>query len=449
MTSDDSFQLRFNELRQRAKRGVLAPDERTEYDDVKERFARAVCAAQNVLLAPGQRARSSFRVGAMYKVELTLSGAAVKAATMDVGVGGFSSLLGVPAAPGAEVSFKMQLSSRDAISGKAVTASAERERSGKLYRVSFAFRDLKEADAALLEEALFDALLLRKLTPPAPMLSPPGAMPVGRGSSPEVRRTSSASMPAVRAPAAATHAGQAPPGPKVVEAKAERGSLSPERMRSVDALLDETMGEMQGATQAARREEMPVPRAHLPSAPQDDSAEARSSTPPRSTPLSLTMEPGKASPRAPRTRRSPFLFPAAAILASVVAMGLAWRLARTWPASPARATSAAAAPIAPSVATPAPAACAAPPPVTDPPPTPPSFASAVRETPRADQPAPTEGGIKVVVPGRRVFIDGRLAGEGPRTFSTSCGTHTVRVGSAGTTQSINVPCGGEVIIAKP
>jgi hypothetical protein len=47
-----------------------------------------------------------------------------------------------------------------------------------------------------------------------------------------------------------------------------------------------------------------------------------------------------------------------------------------------------------------------------------------------------------------VFIDGRVVGEGARTFEVSCGAHKVQVGSSGVRRSVDVPCGGEVVIEK-
>ncbi len=46
--------------------------------------------------------------------------------------------------------------------------------------------------------------------------------------------------------------------------------------------------------------------------------------------------------------------------------------------------------------------------------------------------------------GHRVFIDGRVAGQGPGSFLVKCGRHTVRVGSSGASQRVDVPCGGAV-----
>ncbi len=46
--------------------------------------------------------------------------------------------------------------------------------------------------------------------------------------------------------------------------------------------------------------------------------------------------------------------------------------------------------------------------------------------------------------GHRVFVDGKLVGQGTGSFRVACGRHTVKVGSSGTPASLDVPCGGEV-----
>jgi hypothetical protein len=48
--------------------------------------------------------------------------------------------------------------------------------------------------------------------------------------------------------------------------------------------------------------------------------------------------------------------------------------------------------------------------------------------------------------GRRVFVDGRAIGETPATVTAPCGTHEVRVGSKGTPQTVDIPCGGRVVV---
>ncbi|HEV3194445.1 MAG TPA: hypothetical protein VGY54_28305 [Polyangiaceae bacterium] len=46
--------------------------------------------------------------------------------------------------------------------------------------------------------------------------------------------------------------------------------------------------------------------------------------------------------------------------------------------------------------------------------------------------------------GRRVYVDSHVVGEGPEPLHLRCGTHVLRLGSAGEEQSVSVPCGGSV-----
>ncbi len=48
--------------------------------------------------------------------------------------------------------------------------------------------------------------------------------------------------------------------------------------------------------------------------------------------------------------------------------------------------------------------------------------------------------------GRRIFVDGKVVGEGPGPLTVPCGSHAIKVGSAGKTQQIDVPCGGEITL---
>lgn len=65
----------------------------------------------------------------------------------------------------------------------------------------------------------------------------------------------------------------------------------------------------------------------------------------------------------------------------------------------------------------------------------------------AAKPASTLGTLHAQSAGsRRVWIDGKLVGETPRSFELGCGHHVVRVGSTGQPQMVDVPCGGEVTV---
>lgn len=56
----------------------------------------------------------------------------------------------------------------------------------------------------------------------------------------------------------------------------------------------------------------------------------------------------------------------------------------------------------------------------------------------------TEGAVA----GRRVFIDDKVVGQTPESFTVKCGTHQIRVGSSGHAHSIEIPCGGEITAAQ-
>lgn len=51
--------------------------------------------------------------------------------------------------------------------------------------------------------------------------------------------------------------------------------------------------------------------------------------------------------------------------------------------------------------------------------------------------------------GRRVYLDGkRLLGRGKRTFLVYCGTHTIALDDKAKAQGVDIPCNGELVIAK-
>jgi serine/threonine-protein kinase len=49
-------------------------------------------------------------------------------------------------------------------------------------------------------------------------------------------------------------------------------------------------------------------------------------------------------------------------------------------------------------------------------------------------------------PGRRIFVDEKTVGQTPEAVVVKCGVRKIKLGSAGSTQSIDVPCGGEIAV---
>ena len=48
--------------------------------------------------------------------------------------------------------------------------------------------------------------------------------------------------------------------------------------------------------------------------------------------------------------------------------------------------------------------------------------------------------------GHRMFVDGILVGDAPKSIGWTCGTHWVRIGSTGPVQQIVIPCGGSIVV---
>jgi hypothetical protein len=63
-------------------------------------------------------------------------------------------------------------------------------------------------------------------------------------------------------------------------------------------------------------------------------------------------------------------------------------------------------------------------------------------------PAPTTGIVTSPkwAKGRRVIVDGKVAGQSPRV-EIACGKHTVRIGTAGRLRTVDVPCGGSIAVS--
>lgn len=50
--------------------------------------------------------------------------------------------------------------------------------------------------------------------------------------------------------------------------------------------------------------------------------------------------------------------------------------------------------------------------------------------------------------GHRIFVDGRVVGDGAQPALVRCGSHSVRIGSSGSLQDVQVPCGGSVTVTS-
>ena len=487
-------QQRFRELHQRAMKAVLPPDERAEYNEAKEQFARSLCAAQGLRLEPGQRARATFRVLVLFKVEVTIDGSIQKAATMDVSVGGFSTLLGVAPATGTELPFKMSPSSKEAISGIAVVAGTVKERTGQLYRISFAFKDLPAGAAERLEEALIDAILARSQTAPLAFMAQGGrssssALPVAKPASspsvPIVRPQSSGTLRPFSVPAEGPHPlpsapspPEKPPAPPAENPPPPSLPTDPDKTWDGEPRPGSALADALAATIVASPAESP--QKTMPDVAPDagaSSVNAVVSTPPETATSEGSLELPRGSSRFRRLRSSTMLqvVGAGAALVAVVAIGGNLLARHTSAASgappPVLAAKPPPPPVVPETAS-VPAVVRAPEPAAAKAPDPGGRETARAPVLPAREPAPAKapepavakapepaaapatvpaagmGTLHVKVAGHRVFVDGRYVGDGPGTFEVKCGARYVRIGSHGTNRPVQVACGGDVVLTK-
>jgi hypothetical protein len=85
-------------------------------------------------------------------------------------------------------------------------------------------------------------------------------------------------------------------------------------------------------------------------------------------------------------------------------------------------------------------------PIATPTPTPTATPTATLTAPAL---AASEGTISTPpdAAGHRVFVDGRYAGDSPGPIKVRCGSRVVKIGSGGTPRTVDVPCGGGVLVS--
>jgi serine/threonine-protein kinase len=75
-------------------------------------------------------------------------------------------------------------------------------------------------------------------------------------------------------------------------------------------------------------------------------------------------------------------------------------------------------------------------------------ATSTSATAAGDELPPGMGRIRTAgaAPGRRIFVDERTLGQTPESVVVKCGARAVKLGSAGSTHTVEVPCGGEITV---
>jgi hypothetical protein len=145
-------------LHQRAKRGELGPDDRAEYQRAREELAEAMLLAQEIGPHPGASRRRTLRVAQALPVEIQGPGGRVLAVTLDLSMGGFSTIVSESPELGTRVGFRLRLGrGYEPVTGAARIVNAVPQNGS--VRIGVAFDEMSSADRERLELVIVDAVL--------------------------------------------------------------------------------------------------------------------------------------------------------------------------------------------------------------------------------------------------------------------------------------------------
>ncbi len=151
------FLTRFRDLHRKDAAGALAGPERQEYLRARDELARALLAAQRIALKPGEVARESLRVARAVQVDLEWPKGRVRAASLDLSVGGFSTLMARAPSQKDVVKCTLRLPGGAKVEAEARVAGMLVQPAA--VRVSYAFHGLSQEDRDSLERLVFDTVL--------------------------------------------------------------------------------------------------------------------------------------------------------------------------------------------------------------------------------------------------------------------------------------------------
>lgn len=154
-----AFLARFRELHKKAGAGRLPPEEREEYQKRRDELARTLIAIQKLSLKPGETPRQSLRVARVLQVDLEWPKGKVRAVTLDISAGGFSTLMAKAPSQSDEVSCVFRLPGAEELEAKARVVNIAIQSAATAVRVAFAFVGLAEADRDRMEHVVFDTVL--------------------------------------------------------------------------------------------------------------------------------------------------------------------------------------------------------------------------------------------------------------------------------------------------
>jgi hypothetical protein len=141
-------------LAPRARRGALTPAESAVWAAAVERVFGRLLEIQNARAGAPHRARRDVRVRRVIPVEVRWGERVLRAVTLDLGLGGLSTLLDAAPRRGTEVTVRVALTGGAELAAPARVAGLAHR--GGAVRVSFAFRRLAPEERSLLQSSLVE-----------------------------------------------------------------------------------------------------------------------------------------------------------------------------------------------------------------------------------------------------------------------------------------------------
>jgi hypothetical protein len=155
-TSLTQWMTSFRTLHAQARKGKLGETDLGRYQQDREVLAMALLIAQRLSIRGDKTPRQTLRVALSLPVELDGNGRYEETKTLDLGVGGFATMLVKPMSVNHKFAFVLTLSS-GTIKGKARVVNVQRK--GKPFRVAFAFEEVSPEDSEKISFEVFDAAL--------------------------------------------------------------------------------------------------------------------------------------------------------------------------------------------------------------------------------------------------------------------------------------------------
>jgi hypothetical protein len=147
----------FRILHKKAHENALDEAQRALYLAHRDELARAMMAAQRLALPPGRPPRQELRVARALQLDLTLAKEPMRLTTLDVGSGGFATLVDRNMNVGDVIDFSLRLPGQSPATGKARVVDLKAQ-NGRI-RGCFAFTQVPDPDRERIEMFVFDATL--------------------------------------------------------------------------------------------------------------------------------------------------------------------------------------------------------------------------------------------------------------------------------------------------